>query len=79
MSYFVELAPVKDINKLEADWISLQERSDCSYFQSWGWIGTWIKEVVFDLEPEIVRVWDRDELIALGIFVKTAVSRGGIL
>ncbi len=79
MSYFVELAPIQDMDKLEAEWISLQEYSDCSYFQSWGWIGTWIKKVVSDLEPEVVRVWDREELIALGIFVKTAVSRGGIL
>ncbi len=57
----------------------LQEVSECSYFQSWGWIGTWLREVVYDLEPELVRVWDRSELIALGIFVKSEVLRGGFL
>lgn len=57
----------------------LQEVSECSYFQSWGWIGTWLREVINDLEPELVRVWDRNELIALGVFVKSMVLRGGFL
>ncbi|MDH5387400.1 MAG: GNAT family N-acetyltransferase [Gammaproteobacteria bacterium] len=79
MSYFVELTTIEDTKNIEAEWTALQEIADCSYFQSWGWIGTWLREVVNDLEPELVRVWDRNELIALGIFVKSTVLRGGFL
>lgn len=67
------------MKKLEAQWMILQEVSECSYFQSWGWIGTWLREVINDLEPELVRVWDGNELIALGVFVKLTVLRGGFL
>ena len=79
MSYFIELAPIDDIDKLEADWRMLEAYSECSYFQSWGWIGTWLKEVVHDLQPEVIRAWERDELVAIGILVNITVKRRGIL
>lgn len=79
MSYFVELTSIENMKKLEAEWVMLQKVSECSFFQSWGWIGTWLRNVVGDLEPELVCVWDKNELIALGIFVKSTVLRGGFL
>jgi len=33
------------INELEAIWLDLQERSDCHYFLTWGWLGSWLKQV----------------------------------
>jgi hypothetical protein len=79
MSYFFDLTRISDIDRLEIDWIMLEQSSNCSYFQSWGWIGTWLKEVAADLEPEVLRVWDRHELVAIGILVKVTVRRAGFL
>lgn len=79
MSYYLELASITDVEKLKTDWVELEAASDCSYFQSWGWIGTWLVEVGNDLNPEVIRVWDRDKLVAIGIFVEFTVRRAGIL
>ncbi len=79
MSYYIELTTVEDLEPLQADWTTLEACTDCSYFQSWGWIGTWLKEVVSDMQPQVIRVWEREELVAIGILVNTSVTRRGIL
>jgi CelD/BcsL family acetyltransferase involved in cellulose biosynthesis len=33
------------INELEATWLDVQERSDCHYFLTWNWFGSWLKQV----------------------------------
>ncbi|MGI9305294.1 MAG: GNAT family N-acetyltransferase [Gammaproteobacteria bacterium] len=41
--YSMRLSLVDDVQALESAWLELQERSDCSFFQSWGWIGSWLE------------------------------------
>ena len=53
----------------------MQGRSNCSYFQSWGWIGTWLEQVALDLQPLVVRVWLENSLIGLGVFVSSHIRR----
>lgn len=79
MSYYIELTAVTDMAQLQTDWTGLEASADCSYFQSWGWIGTWLKEVVADMQPQVIRVWEREELVAIGVFINTSVTRRGIL
>ncbi|NOZ36831.1 MAG: GNAT family N-acetyltransferase [Gammaproteobacteria bacterium] len=79
MSYYIELTAVSDMELLQSDWTKLEANADCSYFQSWGWIGVWLKEVVADMRPQVIRVWEREELVAIGILINTSVTRRGIL
>ncbi len=57
----------------------LEQNADCSFFQSWGWIGTWLKEVVDTTPTEVIRVWEKDLLVAIGVLVSATVRRGGVL
>lgn len=73
--YRVTSSIVLTSGELEQEWCDLQERADCSFFQSWGWIGPWLKIVVVDLQPIAVRVWHGDALVGLGVFVHRSLSR----
>jgi len=33
------------INSIESIWLDLQVRSDCHYFLTWDWFGSWLKQV----------------------------------
>ena len=55
--YRTESCPITQLDEIEQQWLELQGRADCSYFQSWGWIGTWLAEVAPGLQPSVVRVW----------------------
>lgn len=61
--------------QLEQAWCDLQERANCSYFQSWGWISTWLDKVVADREPLIVEIRIDERLVGLGIFLQKDVKR----
>jgi CelD/BcsL family acetyltransferase involved in cellulose biosynthesis len=61
--------------EVKQEWCVLQQRTDCSYFQSWGWIGAWLELIVPELRPLLVRVWYHDVLVGMGIFVHRNVRR----
>ena len=71
----VVCVPVEDLEALERQWVALQGRAECSYFQSWGWIGTWLREVVPDLAPQVMHVYSGQQLVGLGIFVERDFRR----
>jgi CelD/BcsL family acetyltransferase involved in cellulose biosynthesis len=62
-------------DEIKSDWLALQNRANCSFFQSWGWIGVWLQQVVSDLGPELVEIRDDHRVVALGIFVDKEVKR----
>lgn len=66
-------------NEIQADWLRLQKNADCSYFQSWGWIGTWLNVIAADLETLLVKVWQGDELVGMGVFVNKSLHRHFII
>ena len=74
-NYRVTSHLVKHPDEIASEWLDLQGRSNCSYFQSWGWIGTWLEQVALDLQPIVVRVWLENCLIGLGVFVSSHISR----
>ena len=43
MKVDISLEPVEDLDALEGEWRDLEERSDGTYYHSWGWVGTWIR------------------------------------
>ena len=74
-NYRVTSHLVKHPDEIASEWLDLQGRSNCSYFQSWGWIGTWLEQVALDLQPIVVRVWLENCLIGLGVFVSSHIRR----
>ena len=74
-NYRVTSHLVRHPDEIASEWLDLQGRSNCSYFQSWGWIGTWLEQVALDLQPIVVRVWLENSLIGLGVFVSGHIRR----
>jgi len=74
-AYSVTSSIIRETGELEREWLQLQERADCSFFQSWGWIGTWLELIAMDLHPLVVRVWFEGTLVGLGIFVSRNINR----
>ena len=73
--YWIESFEVYRPEELEQEWLELQGRADCSYFQSWGWIGTWLEEIAGDLSPRVIKVRSGRRLIGMGLFVSTNIRR----
>jgi CelD/BcsL family acetyltransferase involved in cellulose biosynthesis len=73
--YRAESCAVKQPEDIKQVWIELQQRTDCSYFQSWGWVGSWLEHVVSDLDPLLLKVWHGDVLVGAGIFVPGEIVR----
>jgi hypothetical protein len=77
--YCVKSQILKNTDEIKSDWLELQNKSDCSFFQSWGWVGPWLSHVVIDLKPLVVRVWFGDLLVGLGLFVMRDLRRHFII
>jgi len=71
----VESSTIHHSGEIESDWCELQERSDCSFFQSWSWIGTWVDQIASDQKLLVVKVWSSDVLVGLGLFVEKNIRR----
>ena len=66
-SWRVALLSLEDVRALEAKWTDLQKRSACSFFQSWGWVGTWITTLPEADRPRILEVRLGERLVGLGL------------
>ena len=74
-----DLSPLQDLNELEAQWIDLQGRSECSFFMSWAWIRPWVEAVASDCQLYIYRCRHGERLVGLGILCESAAKKRGIL
>ncbi len=59
------------LDALEADWRALEARCDCSFFQSWSWIGCRIASR-FD-RPRLVRAHRHADLVGIALFNRHAL------
>ena len=73
--YSITAHHLDDAGELESEWLELQKKSYCSYFQSWGWIGNWLQQIAFDLKPVVIKVWLDDCLVGAGGFVSRKFTR----
>jgi CelD/BcsL family acetyltransferase involved in cellulose biosynthesis len=77
--YSIESVQSIDIEALEKDWLALQEQADCSFFQSWSWIGSWLARIADELSPRLVIVRTEGELVGLAVFISTEVTRHHVI
>jgi CelD/BcsL family acetyltransferase involved in cellulose biosynthesis len=61
--------------EIQQNWLDLQDRAECSYFQSWGWISSWLNKVVDDRQVMVFQVWSDQLLVGLGLFVPADIKR----
>ena len=73
--YSTESCVIKCSDDIREQWLDLQQRANYSYFQSWGWIKTWLDQIAIDLQPLVVKVWFDDSLVGVGLFVSRDVKR----
>ncbi|WP_081420424.1 GNAT family N-acetyltransferase [Pseudoxanthomonas sp. Root630] len=68
--YDVRVERLPDMEVLEARWRSLEARSRGSFFQSWTWIGTWLRTLCPRARARLLTVSQHGEPIALGVVVE---------
>jgi CelD/BcsL family acetyltransferase involved in cellulose biosynthesis len=73
------LEPVSSIEALSADWQGLEERAELSFFQSWGWIGTWLSVLPPELLPYKLCVRYNGRIVGLGLLRQSQQIRHRIL
>jgi CelD/BcsL family acetyltransferase involved in cellulose biosynthesis len=74
----VRLEPVTDRDRLAAAWRALEPRCEPSFFQSWAWIGAWLRHLPSDRKPFAAIAARNDEVIGLGVFVPGTERRRGL-
>lgn len=73
------LSPLQDIDQLRTEWLELQTRSDCSFFTSWAWIGSWLDTVKANAKLHIYRCHHEGVLIGLGVLCEIVAKKRGFL
>jgi CelD/BcsL family acetyltransferase involved in cellulose biosynthesis len=63
------------IDALRRWWTDLESRSDCSFFLSWHWIGTWLR-VTSSLTPLLLSVRDGKAIVGLALLQPARLRHG---
>jgi CelD/BcsL family acetyltransferase involved in cellulose biosynthesis len=74
----VRLEPV-DLDRLGRAWQALERRSDPSFFQSWGWIGCWLRHLPPDRHPHAAIATQGEQVVGLGVFLPRRERRHGVV
>ena len=74
-----QLRPIEDIVQLADSWQRLENDTDCSYFLSWGWIGTWLAQLPDTVKPLVFTALESAKVVGLAIVVSRPSRRHGIL
>jgi len=75
MNCHFDLSEITDLRAVESQWLALQEKAECSWFQSWGWIGNWLEQIAVDFHPQLLTARDGEHLLALGVLVPRNIRR----
>jgi CelD/BcsL family acetyltransferase involved in cellulose biosynthesis len=72
------LEPV-DLDRLGQAWRALEPRSDPSFFQSWGWIGCWLRDLPPERQPRATIATRGEKVVGLGVFLAHCERRHWIV
>ncbi len=78
-SYQVSCDEPAGLTELGESWRALEKRCDASFFQSWHWIGTWLKTLPSHFRPRVLRVTEGGRLAGLGILMFHADRRHRVM
>ena len=71
--YQFSVRSLKEYPSLSSDWLSLEQKSEASFFLSWTWVGTWLD--CYLPEVDILSVTLDDEIIGLCLLSKSVFSQ----
>lgn len=66
-------------DSLEHAWRTLERQNDHSFFQSWGWIGCWLRQLGSECVPRCLTVRAGGEIVGLGVLVFHRGVRHGLV
>ncbi len=75
----VALGDAPSPDALEPEWRALEARADVSFFTSWTWIGTWLRQLPAALRPQLLRVTRGDAVMGLALFTPRLLRRHGFI
>ena len=68
-----------DHDRIGQLWLDLQPRADHSFFQSWGWIGTWLASLPSTIEPLCLTARAGGQTVGLGLLTAHRSRRYRVL
>lgn len=68
-----------DIDAARSLWLALQESAECSYFLSWGWIGTWLSQLPDGLQPLLFTARREKSVVGLAVLLSRPLCRHGFI
>jgi len=74
-----EIIPLTALDEVGAQWLQLEEKSDCSFFQSWHWVESWLRTLPDSFEPLLLRLSAEDDVVALAVVIQTEQSRHRVI
>jgi CelD/BcsL family acetyltransferase involved in cellulose biosynthesis len=75
----VRLEEITSIDTVAGLWRTLEPCCTISFFQSWGWIGTWLKSLPAATRPQLIIAETDGELSGLAILAPARVTRHRLL
>jgi len=75
----VRLRPIGDIDELGKAWRALESRATASFFQSWGWIGCWLRVLPAEALPRLLEVRAGARVVGLGALGLGEGRRHGVV
>ncbi len=54
--------------ELSRQWLTLEAQAPATVFASWAWVGGWWRRLPPTVPVLVLRVWDADSLVGLGLF-----------
>jgi CelD/BcsL family acetyltransferase involved in cellulose biosynthesis len=75
----VSLVDVTDLEQAGRLWTELQERSQHSFFTSWGWIGCWLSQLPAAIRPQLLIAERQSDVVGLGFIARKRIRRGKLI
>ena len=64
---------------LEQKWLTLENQSDCTFFLSWAWIGTWLSLLPETVKLKLFEAQLEGETVGLAVIGEQIIKRSGFV
>ena len=68
----IRVGVISSPDDIRERWLDLERRSQCSLFQTWAWIGCWLRTLPSEIDVHAVEILDADRIIGLGLLVPSS-------
>jgi CelD/BcsL family acetyltransferase involved in cellulose biosynthesis len=75
----VTFEPLSNAEALGVDWRALEERADASFFQTWTWLGAWLRALPRGTTLYVLRVQRANKTVGLALVGRRALRRFRVL